>query len=164
MPKVSQAYLDERRQVIGSLLLLAANARAAAAVPAGEAGQAQRTQTLDISAAAKTPAAFRRLPQGKTVSFHLEPGQALTLTLARHAFVLAHEADWELVADDGQRYTLHDGVNTVGRSRDNSVRLSPSLRNVSRKHLLAHPLGDDEIALTDVSSSGTYVRPVALAS
>lgn len=151
-------YLDERRQVIGSLLVLAANVRAAGA------GSELRTQTVDAAAASDNAREFTRLPQGKTVSFRLARGQSLPLSLARHTFQLAHESGWELIADDGQRYTLREGINSVGRSRENTVRINAGLRNISRKHLLAHPLGDDEIALTDVSSSGTYVRPVALAS
>ncbi|MCB1746365.1 MAG: FHA domain-containing protein, partial [Gammaproteobacteria bacterium] len=69
-----------------------------------------------------------------------------------------------LLADDGQRYTLQRGVNTIGRSRDNSVMVSSALRNISRKHLLVETVGQDAVMLTDLSSSGTFIPPTAIAS
>lgn len=107
---------------------------------------------------------LRRLPQGEAVTLKLAPGSAISLKLARHQFSLAHNRGWTLVADNGKTYTLHAGVNCVGRGRDNDVSLDADFRNVSRKHLLAQPLDDDVIMLTDISSHGTYVPPTALAS
>lgn len=106
---------------------------------------------------------LQRLPQGETVTLRLAPGSAISLKLARHQFSLTHNREWTLVADNGKTYTLHAGVNCVGRSRDNDVPLDADFRNVSRKHLLAQPVGDDAILLTDISSHGTYVPPTALA-
>ncbi len=107
---------------------------------------------------------LRRLPQGEAVTLRLARGSAISLKLARHEFSLSHNREWTLVADNGKTYTLHAGVNCVGRGRDNDVSLDPDFRNVSRKHLLAQPLDDDVIVLTDISSHGTYVPPTALAS
>jgi len=107
---------------------------------------------------------LRRLPQGEAVTLRLARGSAISLKLARHQFSLTHNRDWTLIADNGKTYTLHEGVNCVGRGRDNDVSLDPDFRNVSRKHLLAQPLADDVIVLTDISSHGTYVPPTALAS
>ena len=107
---------------------------------------------------------LRRLPQGEAVTLRLARGSAISLKLARHQFSLTHNRDWTLVADNGKTYTLHAGVNCVGRGRDNDVSLDSDFRNVSRKHLLAQPLDDDVILLTDISSHGTYVPPTALAS
>ena len=107
---------------------------------------------------------LRRLPQGEAVTLRLARGSAISLKLARHHFSLTHNRDWTLVADNGKTYTLHAGVNCVGRGRDNDVSLDSDFRNVSRKHLLAQPLDDDVILLTDISSHGTYVPPTALAS
>ncbi len=107
---------------------------------------------------------LRRLPQGEAVTLRLAPGSAISLKLARHQFSLTHNREWALVADNGKTYPLHEGVNCVGRGRDNDISLDADFRNVSRKHLLAQPLADDVILLTDISSHGTYVPPKALAS
>lgn len=105
-----------------------------------------------------------RLPQGKAVTLHLAHGNAISLKLAKHPFSLTHGQAWMLVAADGIAYTLHAGLNRVGRGRDNDIALDPDFRNVSRQHLLAQPLSGDVIVLTDLSAHGTYVPPTALAS
>ena len=107
---------------------------------------------------------LRRLPHGEAVTLRLARGGAISLTLAKHPFSLTHNREWTLVAADGKIYTLHAGVNRVGRGRDNDVALDADFRNVSRKHLLAQPLADDVIVLTDISVHGTYLPPTALAS
>lgn len=92
-------------------------------------------------------------------------GSAISLKLAKHPFSLTHNREWTLVAADGKIYTLHAGVNRVGRGRDNDVALlDADFRNVSRQHLLAQPLADDVMVLTDISVHGTYAPPAALAS
>ncbi len=98
------------------------------------------------------------------MTIKLARGASISLKLARHQFSLSHQRGWSLMADNGKCYTLHPGVNSVGRGRDNDVPLDPDFRNVSRKHLLAQPLDGDVIMLTDVSAHGTYVPPTALAS
>ena len=107
---------------------------------------------------------LRRLPQGEAVTLHLARGSAISLKLAKHVFSLIHNREWTLVAADGKTYTLPAGVNRVGRGRDNDVALDADFRNVSRQHLLAQPLADDVIVLTDISAHGTYIPPTALAS
>lgn len=107
---------------------------------------------------------MRRLPPGEAVVLHLGDGRRLPIKLAKYDFSLAHDEQWSLITDDGRRYVLREGVNSVGRSRDNDVALDAVFRNVSRKHLLAQPMGHDSIVLTDLSSSGTYIPPAAIAS
>jgi FHA domain len=107
---------------------------------------------------------LHRLPQGQAVTLHLAHGSAIALKLAKHPFSLTHDQAWALVAADGKSYTLHAGLNRVGRSRDNDIALDPDFRNVSRRHLLVQPLSGDVIVLTDLSAHGTYVPPTALAS
>jgi len=94
----------------------------------------------------------------------LEHGREVTIALARHRFAIAHDRGWALIADGGQRYVLRDGVNSVGRGRDNSIAVDSTLRNVSRKHLLVEPVGKDALVLTDLSSTGTFIPQTAIAS
>ena len=152
-------YLKARRSAVQ--LVMATKAPRAAA-PA----HALATQIFSLSSAAYRfePDEMRRLPQGEAVNVHLARGSALSLKLAMHAFSLAHNREWTLIAADGRSYTLHAGVNRVGRGLNNDVALDADFRNVSRQHLLAQPLEDDVIVLTDISAHGTYVPPTALAS
>ncbi|MGR8921749.1 MAG: hypothetical protein ACU85V_19220 [Gammaproteobacteria bacterium] len=154
------AYLAERRDVIGSVALLKSGL---AAGPETAAPEPLATSAFDAGSL-PTTAPLRRLPQGRAVTLRLACGEETVIRLARHAFALAHGGGWALIAADGERYTLSEGVNSVGRGRDNNVAVDGRYRNVSRRHLLAQPLGADAIALTDVSSCGTWVAPTALAS
>lgn len=157
-----QLYLNARLSTVRTVLELLAHAPAMAS----EEMDAKATVmfTADGEMHEFTRDELRRLPQGEAVTLKLAPGSAISLKLARHQFSLTHNREWALVADNGKTYTLHDGVNCVGRGRDNDVSLDSDFRNVSRKHLLAQPLANDVILLTDISSHGTYVPPTALAS
>jgi hypothetical protein len=137
---------------------------AEASAPSDEHAKATMMFTSDGEARPFSRDELRRLPQGEAVTIKLARGGAISLKLARHRFSLTHNRDWTLVADNGKTYTLHAGVNCVGRGRDNDVSLDADFRNVSRRHLLAQPLADDVIVLTDLSSHGTYVPPTGLAS
>lgn len=152
------AYLAARREV---LALVRDSREPAPAVV--------HVQPTLVFSAEQTTAQFerdelRRLPPGEAVTIKLARGASISLKLARHQFSLSHQRGWSLRADNGKCYSLHPGVNSVGRGRDNDVPLDADFRNVSRKHLLAQPLEGDVIVLTDVSAHGTYVPPTALAS
>lgn len=157
-----QQYLNARLSTVRMVLDLQAR------VPDAEAWENEAKATLMFTADGEmrefSRDELRRLPQGEAVTLRLAPGSAISLKLARHEFSLTHNREWALVADNGKTYTLHAGVNCVGRGRDNDVSIDADFRNVSRKHLLAQPLADDVIQLTDISSHGTYVPPTALAS
>lgn len=152
-------YLKARR---GSVLLAMAT-KAPMSVAGGHI-QAPLMRTSSAAMAAFEPDELRRLPQGKAVTLHLARGSVISLKLAKHAFSLTHDREWTLIAGDGKSYPLHAGINRVGRGRDNDVALDADFRNVSRAHLLAQPVADDAIVLTDISAHGTYVPPTALAS
>lgn len=107
---------------------------------------------------------MRRLPHGRAVMLRLEQGREIAIRLARHSFALAHGRDWALVTDDGQRFTLRRGINTIGRSRENDVKVNSTLRNISRRHLLLETVGQDAVMVTDLSSAGTFIPPTAIAS
>ena len=159
-------YLSARLSTVQLVTGMKASAAGGNAALDDSAGHAKATMmfTADGGLHPFSRDELRRLPQGEAVSLRLARGSAISLKLARHQFSLTHNRDWILVADNGKTYTLHAGVNCVGRGRDNDVSLDADFRNVSRKHLLAQPLEDDVILLTDISSHGTYVPPTALAS
>ncbi|MCP5198593.1 MAG: FHA domain-containing protein [Gammaproteobacteria bacterium] len=153
-------YLSARRDTLRILIAL----RSTEEQPREARTTVFETPPLAADDSATVTSPLRRLPHGRAVMLRLEQGREVVIRLARHSFSLAHDQDWALLADDGQRYTLQRGVNTIGRSRDNSVMVSSALRNISRKHLLVETVGQDAVMLTDLSSSGTFIPPTAIAS
>jgi hypothetical protein len=151
-------YLAARRDTLRTLVALRAADTAAEA----------RTTVFEAPPPAVSETAItepmRRLPHGRAVMLRLEEGREIAIRLARHSFALAHGRDWALVTDDGQRYTLRRGINTIGRSRENDVKVNSTLRNISRRHLLLETVGPDAVMVTDLSSSGTFIPPAAIAS
>lgn len=147
-------YLQARQHALRTILGLRDS-------PTSAAAENRTSAFVPPSDAADT---LERLPHGRAVTLKLERGREVTIILARHRFALTHDDDWTLTADSGQRYVLRHGVNSVGRSHENSIAVDGSMRNVSRTHLLAEPVGADAIVLTDVSSSGTFMPPAATAS
>ena len=105
---------------------------------------------------------LHRLPQGKQVALTLADGQRIAIRLAAHDFALSKGRGWHLISQEGEQFELHRGVNSVGRSAENDISVRSSFQNVSRRHLLAEPLDGSRIALTDLSSGGTYVPPNVL--
>ena len=112
--------------------------------------------TLPLSA---VPDDLLRLPPGRSVRLYALPGHPIAVRLAKHPFTLVNEDGWCLREPRGVGYRLGDGACTIGRGRDNRLRLGPEYGYVSRRHLVAEPIDDHVIALTDRSSHGTYVPP-----
>ena len=102
---------------------------------------------------------YRRLPQGEAVTLHALPGHAINLLLAKYSFELVNRNGWQLVDSKNQEYSLNNDLNYVGRGRENDIHLSSDYRNVSRKHVIIHPLDDSSVVLIDLSSHGTFVPP-----
>ena len=157
-------YLEARQDALKAAAAMRYGRAAAEHAPV-ETAMAQTTAfdaTMAYSAEgnhAMPTARLRRLPRGQAVMLKLERGRKLAIQLARHRFALAHDGEWALVGDDGSRYVLKPGVNSVGRSRENNVPVNSQLRNISRRHLLAEPRDRDCIMLTDLSTGGTFVAP-----
>ena len=102
---------------------------------------------------------FRRLPQGEAVTLHALPGHAITLLLAKYTFELVNRNGWQLIDSKNREYSLCNDLNYVGRGRENDISLGGEYRNVSRKHVIIHPLDDSSVVLIDLSSHGTFVPP-----
>ncbi len=152
-------YLAARRDAIGSISLLKASAAGAQQAPSELA-----TGTVEpLAAKTEASASLKRLPQGRRIKLKLVPGRDLTISLARHTFSLSHNNHWSLIARNGERYLLHSGPNSIGRSRRNHISVDSTLKAISRQHLIAEPLGKDEIAITDTSACGTYIVEDSLA-
>ena len=112
--------------------------------------------TLPLSA---PPDDLLRLPPGQTIRLYALPGHPIEIRLAKHPFTLVNDDGWCLCEPGGVRFRLGDSPCTIGRGRDNRLRLGREYGYVSRRHLTAEPIDDHVIALTDRSSHGTYVPP-----
>ena len=102
---------------------------------------------------------YRRLPQGEAVTLHALPGHAINLLLAKYSFELINNNGWSLIDSRNRIYPLSNDLNYVGRGRENDVALSAEYRNISRKHVIVHPLDDSSVVIIDLSSHGTFVPP-----
>ncbi|MEM7467312.1 MAG: FHA domain-containing protein [Pseudomonadota bacterium] len=114
---------------------------------------------LQYSDAGRMVNPYRRLPQGEAVTLHALPGHPINLLLAKYSFELVNRNGWKLLDAKNREYALANDLNYIGRGRENDVALSNEYRNVSRKHVIVHPLDDSSVVLIDLSSHGTFVPP-----
>lgn len=99
----------------------------------------------------------RQLPRGEPVIIQLRFGEDVEIKLSKHIFKLAWTSGLELIDQEGQHYMLAAGRNLVGRDSECDISLNPSLKDISRKHLIIENLGDNRLKLTDLSTHGTSV-------
>lgn len=123
------------------------------------------TSVFDRPASEVTPMAsdrFVRLPRGAPVRFALEPGQTLDLMLASHALRIDRAAEQLALVDPaGRVLPLGRGRVRIGRDPENDLVLDGELQEVSRFHLVVEWQGGAELAVTDLSTLGSFVSPRA---
>ena len=100
---------------------------------------------------------FTRLPKGESVHLMLHPREIVPLRLSKHAFHLVHDDSLKLIDDHEQAHELKRGKNVVGRDNVCNIVLDSVYRDVSRVHLMIEVSAEDNVAITDLSSHGTYV-------
>lgn len=127
--------------------------------------QEERTVLKGVGGAREPPASrsevlvrdLVRLPRGTTLG--LRPGRdgPFELWLGRRRFRVETWAGASLVDEQGQGIVLREGRNLVGRGLYNDVVVDAGFSDVSRRHLIVDVEGGVPIAITDLSSSGTYL-------
>lgn len=100
---------------------------------------------------------FERMPKGEAVTITLAPGTEMTLMLSKHKCVVIANDGIHFVDHTGKSYKLSKGRNIIGRDTVSTVILDPSLRDISRLHLVIENVDDSSLQLTDLSSHGTFV-------
>lgn len=105
---------------------------------------------------------LERLPRGETLVLEPTKGDEIRLVLSRHRFTLIVGERSYLADENGGDYLLHAGRNTVGRQPGIDVVVDSAYRDVSRRHLIVDINDDGTLALTDLSSHGTYLPPSLL--
>ena len=106
----------------------------------------------------KREGGFERMPKGEAVTVTLRSGQEFVVMLSKHKCRLAEENGKIRFYDpDGRGYEMKKGRNIVGRDTVSTVMIEPSLRDVSRLHLVIEKYEDNVIQLIDMSSHGTSI-------
>ena len=100
---------------------------------------------------------IRRLPKGEPVVIPILAGEDIEIRLSKHKFRLTGNDGLALVDPKGQHYPLARGRNMIGRDTECDISLNPSLKDISRRHLIIENPGDDQLQLTDLSTYGTFV-------
>ncbi len=106
----------------------------------------------------RAPAGSIRLPRGETVSLDCPPGATVRVMLSRHPFELLRDGGGLRLRDPrGHLFTLAAGKRTLGRGKRCDVVVDPRYRDISRRHLIVDVEEGQRVALTDISSHGTFV-------
>lgn len=159
-------YLSSRQEIIKYLysekkkFMEEAPAREA---DGGDAARFKDTLILENTLFEPSPGAeskakeYERLPKGEVVNVALDEGAHVEVLLSKHVCKLIAGDTLKFVDQAGRQYELRKGRNIVGRDTISNIMIDPSLRDVSRLHLVVEKVDDRHVNLTDMSSHGTYL-------
>ena len=102
---------------------------------------------------------LEKMPKGENVTVKLKPDEEMLVLISKHPCkVICEDKDsCKFIDEAGRSYNLKKGKNVIGRDSKTDIMLDPSLRDVSRMHLVIE-LGDSNILyMTDLSAHGTYI-------
>jgi len=127
-----------------------------------DATEFKETLLLDSTVFEPSPddingAEITRMPKGEIVTITLIPNEEINVVLSKHRCKLAANGGIKFTDQAGRIYTIGKGRNLIGRDAVSNVMIEPSLRDVSRLHLVIENFGDCTLQLTDLSSHGTYI-------
>ena len=101
---------------------------------------------------------YERMPKGEPVTITLSGNKEIDLVLSKHQCKLVCTNNkTEFVDQKGRTFEIHKGRNVVGRDTVSTIMMEPSLRDISRLHLVIEKFDDNTIQLTDLSSHGTFI-------
>ena len=115
-----------------------------------------RTRLDTLAAPVRRPYMVR-LPMGLPIRLHALPRYAVRFHMAAHRFSLVNDDGWLLYDEMNRYYALDDEAHVIGRGYTSDIRLNCRFTTVSRNHLIARPISDHVIELTDLSTAGTFV-------
>ena len=116
-------------------------------------------ETMAFAEPGKEGADYKRIPKGETLQVELEKNGTFGVRLARSACRIVNRGQLVFVDHEVIETPLREGKNRIGRDADADIVMDPSLRDISRQHLIVETDGSDLFRLTDVSSHGTWVEP-----
>ena len=100
---------------------------------------------------------FERMPKGESVIAVLKPHERIIVMLSKHKCEIEANGQIFFIDQAGRKHALDMGRNVIGRDAAGTVAIDPSLRDVSRMHLVIENEGNNSLQLTDLSSHGTYI-------
>ena len=98
-----------------------------------------------------------RMPKGEAITVTLSPDEEMDVILSKHRCKIAAKNGLQFTDQAGRTYTLQKGRNVVGRDTVSNIMMEPTLRDISRLHLVIENFGNNSVQLTDLSSHGTYI-------
>lgn len=106
------------------------------------------------------PTRLLKLHRGKPVALSVSGRDSVDLWLGKSRFRLMLGQSLRLLSESGRECgRLQDGRSLIGRSPDCEIVIDPRHDTVSRVHLEVAVEEGRLVAVTDLSSGGTYVRP-----
>ena len=100
---------------------------------------------------------FERLPKGEAVVITMKPNSEIDISLSKRKCKLIAKDGIKFIDQTGKPHNLNMGRNVIGRDTVSTIKIDPSLRDISRLHLVIENLGENSLQLTDMSSHGTYI-------
>lgn len=107
---------------------------------------------------------YERLPKGEAVIITMKPGSEIDISLSKRKCKLVAKGGLKFIDQTGKSHELIKGRNVIGRDTVSTIKIDPSLRDISRLHLVIENLGENSLQLTDMSSHGTYIPAQYLTS
>ncbi|MGB1800997.1 MAG: FHA domain-containing protein [Gammaproteobacteria bacterium] len=102
---------------------------------------------------------LEKMPKGENVTVKLKPDDEMVVLISKHPCkIICEDGDsCKFIDEAGRSYKLKVGKNVIGRDSKSDIMLDPSLRDVSRMHLLIELDDSNIIYMTDLSAHGTYI-------
>ena len=101
---------------------------------------------------------YERMPKGEPVTIILSSNREIELVLSKHPCKLvAANNKLDFVDQKGRIFEIKKGRNVIGRDTVSTIVMDPSLRDISRLHLVVEKFDDNTIQITDLSSHGTFI-------
>ena len=104
-------------------------------------------------------AQLEKMPKGENVTVKLKPDDEMIVLISKHPCkIICEDIDsCKFVDEAGRSYKLKIGKNVIGRDSKSDIMLDPSLRDVSRMHLVIELDKSNTLYMTDLSAHGTYI-------
>lgn len=102
---------------------------------------------------------MEKMPKGENVTIRMKPGKKVEVLLSKNRckLVADESGKTKFIDDAGRSYDLKPGKTVIGRDSKSDIMLDPSLRDISRMHLVIETDDANTLYLTDLSSHGTYI-------
>ncbi len=99
-----------------------------------------------------------KMPKGENVTIRMKADKEINVLLSKHPCkIIGGESGSKFIDESGRSYDLKIGKNVIGRDSKTDIMLDPSLRDVSRVHLVIETDDTNTLYLTDLSAHGTYI-------